>query len=330
MEATSNTSIDIKAKNKARRKAKHARRVQNEVDLKKRIEELEAYKNNISSTNEAIGGKPTLTNETKNKCEFSYGLTRNELFEEFKKSIDLQFDNDHKIYFDEIDKLYTINRELQFKFDNLKAKCTCKTDSELQADLEAKQKDDLEKQAKEDEETKYYHERQAYKEFITEKFNKKFDKYIKTPNSHHMTAGFSTMQWNMLLNDRISVKCIVRAGILYESILNSQALNDAGIYPDPEREEDHFAFRVIFPQGHQIFKVSCSIPSDASGNFDKIKDDVPETLECALVGRDNHIIYCEELIYGDVRRFSSDEEVIEDLLRLFNAKGEFTFSENSY
>jgi hypothetical protein len=102
-----------------------------------------------------------------------------------------------------------------------------------------------------------------------------------------------------------------RSFILYSYLQQSQELKDANVII-PDHIGETTRFRAIYPPDRQFMAVSCSVPSDGLGN----DGTTPSTLETALIGHEGDLIYIDDLGYSDVCKFSSNEEVLEELLRL--------------
>lgn len=96
----------------------------------------------------------------------------------------------------------------------------------------------------------------------------------------------------------------------------------------PRNEESH-CFRVTlnvrgFPQ---VRGLSISYPPDAMGNRgDQYNEGFPSTIETALIGETAQLYYNASLGYEDICRFSSTDELVDEILRLTAA--DFTADED--
>ena len=95
----------------------------------------------------------------------------------------------------------------------------------------------------------------------------------------------------------------------------------------PDKEPTHYRFRIVIPSGavardkYKIDKVSISVPPDAMGNrvdMDSVSvDNLPKTIEIALVGTDDNFSYKHPLCC-DVLRFDSVESLAKKLVEIAN------------
>jgi hypothetical protein len=81
-----------------------------------------------------------------------------------------------------------------------------------------------------------------------------------------------------------------------------------------------YCFKVMYPPGLAFDAVSCSVPWDAMGNRGLFNDGYfPTTLETALFYK-NKLTYIDGLGYEDVCRFDSDDDLINELVRLADSE----------
>ena len=106
--------------------------------------------------------------------------------------------------------------------------------------------------------------------------------------------------------------CFTEAYKLWYKLSKNTNLQDAKFVSPPER----WCFRLHFPSGKRVFGLSISIPTDACGNLGDSASGYPETIEIALIDKNDLLVYNEDLGYEDVCRFNSDEEVEKEILRL--------------
>ena len=110
------------------------------------------------------------------------------------------------------------------------------------------------------------------------------------------------------------VDCYRRAFALWRFLTTRSSLENLGL--TFESPPDSFCFRIRFPGNCLVYELSISVPTDAMGNRGDSQSGFPETLETALFDCNDDLIYNEELGYGDICRFSSNEEVEIEILRL--------------
>ncbi len=78
-------------------------------------------------------------------------------------------------------------------------------------------------------------------------------------------------------------------------------------------------FRVILPKNDMVKAISCSIPTDVNrGIMNRLREYQPLSIvyETALFDDDDHLIYIDELGYGDICRFDSDKELTNEVKRV--------------
>lgn len=88
-----------------------------------------------------------------------------------------------------------------------------------------------------------------------------------------------------------------------------------------ERYEWSDCFRVRFNNPRNgVHEISIAYPTDAIGNRGPKRGDpeIPIWIETALINESDYLFYPEEIGYYDVRRFSSPDEIIEEILRVGN------------
>ena len=111
--------------------------------------------------------------------------------------------------------------------------------------------------------------------------------------------------------------CPVVARELFNFLKDSEILAKNGvIFKEPPKSS---AFRLEFSNS-SLTGVSICVPGDAWGN--QIRNlplgKMPSTYETALISANGNLAYNSEAGYEDVCRFSSVEELVEELVRLAN------------
>ena len=85
-----------------------------------------------------------------------------------------------------------------------------------------------------------------------------------------------------------------------------------------------FNSHIVTKDGQIVKGVSISYPPDAMGNrgLDYEELEIPETIETALIGQDEKLIYVAELGYSDIRRFTRYSELSEEIMRIYGCNSE--------
>lgn len=87
------------------------------------------------------------------------------------------------------------------------------------------------------------------------------------------------------------------------TLRSKDLLSNTGIVLPLEDPKSH-SFRVEFPENSKISGASVAFPPDC------------KALEIALLGPDKKLVYIDDVGYSDVKRFSSVEDVAQELIRL--------------
>jgi len=236
----------------------------------------------------------------------------------------------YKEFEDSFTKEFEKNKELNFKLDTIKQKCTCGSITGLDSEFEAKKKAEDNKKLQEEAQYKYDQEQKDFVKSLTKEFHREYDRLLK--NSDDMsTLLWDRRNWSHVLHERCRLKCGARAIMLRKRIDESKELQELGIYVDCDNLEiNHYCFRVLLPKGSIVSKISCSVPTDANGNYDIKDEEVPTTLETAIMDSDDKFIYCDEIGYnGCYPRFWKDEDLINEILKIARVKGTYKARKNS-
>ena len=122
---------------------------------------------------------------------------------------------------------------------------------------------------------------------------------------------------------REQAACSSIAAGMHRFISRNYRLRNAGCTVEPMGYSSH-CFRVELPKSLQdniygIFSISCSVPFDCNRDAtDKLLSGrMPEYInyETALFSKTG-LIYVDDLWYEDIRRFSSLDEIVEEILRI--------------
>lgn len=115
--------------------------------------------------------------------------------------------------------------------------------------------------------------------------------------------------------------CIAKSKSIYTEFSQSQRVSLLAIEVKPHTGT--YAFRATFNKkirnanGDIIKGISISVPTDAMGNRgpeEPYKDPIiPVTIETALIGMDDRVMYADEYGYQDVLRFWDMSDVITHL-----------------
>ena len=216
------------------------------------------------------------------------------------------------------------NEKLNFKLDTINAKCTCDSVTSIDAEFETKKKEQDDKEHQQETQYKHDQEQKEYADSLIDAFNTEYDRLLQKPNDLSLFWKRST--WSFVLSHRCRLKCSARSALLRRSIENSPELLQLGIVINYEKlDRDHHCFKVLLPEGSIIPKISCSVPTDANGNYDITDEEVPKTLETAIMDSDDKLISCEDLGYDGfyLPQFWKDEDLIQEILRVAQIKGKY-------
>jgi len=105
-------------------------------------------------------------------------------------------------------------------------------------------------------------------------------------------------------------RCTNASITLYDEIKNNPRLNSVVVF-EPHPGEHCFRVKFSNPIG-KVKWLSISYPMDIYEN----KHRKPKTIETALVDVEGELCYVKELGYYDMCRFSSANEIVEEILRV--------------
>ena len=129
---------------------------------------------------------------------------------------------------------------------------------------------------------------------------------------------------NFMMNQAL---CAITSGSIWKDLHTCDRLST---YTMPDKDPNSFAFRIGLPVGaaartYGIDKVSVSVPPDACGNRivqDNVSvDNLPKTIEIAMIGADDNISY-EHPLCSDVLRFDTVDALVDMLVKLVDGSSD--------